>query len=107
MKLSYYLLPLLLFVYYLAPAQQRVISGKVIDIKTGLPLSSCSVYGIHSGNGVITDEDGSYTMSISDKIDSIAISMVGYTPVIKPVTKEKNQIINFEVQTSSGSMTEV
>ena len=107
MKLSYYLLPLLLFVCYLASAQQRVISGKVIDIKTGLPLSSGSVYGIHSGNGVITDEDGSYTMSISDKIDSIAISMVGYTPVIKPVTKEKNQVINFEVQTSSGSMTEV
>ena len=107
MKSYYFLFLLLLFVTYLSPAQQRVITGKVIDVKTGLPLSSCSVYAVHSGNGVITDEDGSYTMTISDRIDSIAISMVGYRAVLKPVTKEKNQLINFEAQTSSASMSEV
>ncbi|HEV8079860.1 MAG TPA: DUF5686 family protein [Chitinophagaceae bacterium] len=88
-------------------AQLRIVSGKVIDAKTKLPLSSCSVYALHSGNGVITDENGNYNMTISDRIDSIAISMVGYTAVYKPVTKEKIQAIIFEVQPSAGSMGEV
>ena len=107
MKPSYNLLLFLLFVFSSSVAQQRVISGKVIDAKTKLPLSSCSVYALHSGNGVITDDDGTYTMTISDRIDSIAISMVGYTAVIKRVTKEKIQAIDFEVQPATPSMGEV
>ena len=107
MRPLYYLLFFLFFVCSSSVAQQRIITGKVTDAKTGLPLSSCSVYALHSGNGVITDEDGSYSFTIYDKIDSIGISMVGYSPVFKAVTKEKTQVINFDVQTSAGSMSEV
>ena len=103
----FYTLLLLIFVTYSATAQLRIITGKVTDAKSKLPLSSTSVYAVHSGNGVITDDDGNYTLTISDKIDSIAISMVGYSAVIKPITKEKNQVINFEVQPSSASLGEV
>ncbi len=102
-----YLLLLFIFIFYHAQAQQRIVSGRVIDAKTKQPLSSCSVYGLYSGNGVITDEEGNYSMTISDKIDSLAISRVGYIPVRKSVSKEKTQIINFEVQTAAGSMGEV
>ena len=107
MKLLKYFYILFLLISYCSAAQQRIITGKVIDAKTRLPLSSSSVYALHSGNGVITDEDGNYSMTLSDKIDSIAISMVGYLPVIKPVSKEKNQVINFEVQPAAGTMGEV
>jgi hypothetical protein len=102
-----YFFTFFLFISGISMAQLRTISGKVIDASTKLPLSSCSVYALHSGNGVITDDDGTYTMTIPDRIDSIAISMVGYTPVIKAVSKEKIQYINFEVQPASGSMGEV
>ncbi len=88
-------------------AQERVITGKVIDIKSNQPLSSCSVYSLHTGNGVITDENGNYTLPVSDRVDSIAISMVGFAPVLKKISKEKSQIINFEVQPNAGSMQEV
>src|SRR5947208_2170400 len=88
-------------------AQDRIISGKVTDAKTGLPLSSCSVYAMHSGNGVITDENGNYTFTVPGRIDSIAISMIGYTPIIKPLSKEKEQVVNFNVETASGSIQEV
>lgn len=90
-----------------AAAQQRVITGKVTDAKTKLPLSSCSVYAMRSGNGVITNEEGEYVLSISDKTDSIAISMVGYKPVKMPVTKELTQLVNFEAETAPGSMEDV
>lgn len=107
MRLSFNLFISFLFAFYSSEGQQRVIAGKVMDAKTKLPLSFCSVYALHSGNGVITDEDGSYSLTVSDRIDSIAISMVGYSPVIQAVSKEKIQVINFEVQPSSGSMGEV
>jgi hypothetical protein len=107
MKSLYFLSLLLFFLCYSSAAQQRIITGKVTDVKTGQPLSSTSVYALNSGNGVITDDEGNYTLTISDKIDSIAISMVGYKAVIKPVSKEKTQVINFEVQPASASMGEV
>lgn len=107
MKLPFYLLLFLISLSYSSASQQRVVTGKVMDAKTKLPLSSCSIYAIHSGNGVITDEDGSYTLTISDRIDSISISMVGYKPTIKGVSKEKIQVVNFEAQPNAGSMQEV
>jgi hypothetical protein len=88
-------------------AQDRVISGKVIDSATRLPLVSCSVYALNSGNGVITDESGKFSFAISDKTDSIAISMIGYKTVSKPVSKAAEQSIIFEARPASGSMTEI
>ena len=106
MKKVFYLFILILFAFT-SWGQLRAITGKVIDAKTKLPLSSCSVYALHSGNGVITDEDGSFSFTVSDRIDSIAISMVGYTPLIHAVSKEKNQVINFDAEPAAGSMGEV
>ena len=85
-------------------AQDRIITGKVTDAKTGLPLFSCSVYALNSGNGVITDENGKYTFTISDKTDSIAISMISYKTVSKAVSKEPEQVINFEAEPSENEM---
>ncbi|MEP6926111.1 MAG: DUF5686 family protein [Ginsengibacter sp.] len=88
-------------------AQDRVITGRITDAKSKLPLASCSIYSLNSGNGVITDEDGKFTFSINDKTDSIAISMIGYKTVSRSVTKAKKQEINFEGIPATGSMTEV
>jgi len=104
---SFYLFLFSILVSYSSTSQLRTITGKVIDTKTKQPLSFCSVYALNSGNGVITEEDGSYSMTISDKTDSLAISMVGYKPVIRHVSKEKTQVVNFEVQASGGSLGEV
>lgn len=85
-------------------AQERLITGVVTDAKTNLPLFSCSVYALNSGNGVITDEKGKYTFTISDKTDSIAISMIGYKTVVKPVTKAGEQLINFQAEPEANEM---
>src|ERR1035437_4193226 len=88
-------------------AQDRIISGKVTDAKTGFPLFSCSVYALNSGNGVITDENGKFNFAISDKTDSIAISMIGYKTLVKAVSKAPEQVINFEAEPAENSMTAV
>ncbi|MEO8764308.1 MAG: DUF5686 family protein [Ginsengibacter sp.] len=88
-------------------AQDRIISGRVTDTNSKLPLASCSIYALNSGNGVITSENGKFTFAISDKTDSIAISMIGYKTIVKAVSKAPEQIINFEAEATAGSMTEV
>jgi hypothetical protein len=85
-------------------AQERVVTGKIIDSATRMPLVSCSVYSLTSGAGVITDEKGRYTFTIDDKTDSIALSMIGYKTIIKPVTKAKEQEIDFSAQPLSTTM---
>jgi hypothetical protein len=88
-------------------AQDRVITGRITDAKSKLPLVSCSIYSLNSGNGVITDENGKFTFPINDKTDSIAMSMIGYKTISKPVSKVRRQEINFEAEPASGSMAEV
>src|SRR6185312_14588373 len=85
-------------------AQERVVTGKIIDSATRAPLVSCSVYSLHSGAGVITDETGKYTFSIDRNTDSIAVSMIGYKTTVKPVTKARKQEIDFEAVPLSTSM---
>lgn len=75
--------------------QERIIYGKVTDAHTGLPLVSCSVYSLISGNGVITDDEGKYSIYIDGKTDSIAVSMVGYQSITKPISKAPEQEIDF------------
>ena len=88
-------------------AQERIVAGKVTDAKTGLPLVSCSVYSLNSGNGVITDENGKFAFTVSDKTDSIAISMIGYKTVTKQVSKASEQEINFEAEPAANEMASV
>jgi hypothetical protein len=85
-------------------AQERVITGKVIDAQTKLPLVSCTVYSLNSGGGVITDENGKYRITIGKKTDSIGISMVGYQTIAKPVSKQNFQQIDFEMSPVITSM---
>jgi hypothetical protein len=90
-----------------AKGQDRVITGKVTDAKTGLPLISCSVYAHNSGNGVITDENGKFAFAISNRTDSISISMIGYKTVSKSLSKESEQVVNFEAMPAENSMAAV
>lgn len=81
-----------------------MITGKVIDSQTKLPLVSCTVYSFNSGGGVITDENGKYRLTIGRKTDSIGISMVGYQTISKAVSKANFQEIDFETTPVITSM---
>ncbi len=106
--LPYYLLPILFFCsWFTVYSQERIITGKVIDAKTKLPLFSCSIYSLQSGNGVISDEKGKFVLPINDRTDSIAISMIGYKTVSKPVSKALQQEISFEAEPMANALGEI
>ena len=85
-----------------AQAQDRIITGRVMDAQTMQPLFSCSVYSLNSGNGVITDENGKYSFWVDSKTDTIAISMIGYKTILKPLSKLQRQVINFEAEPAAA-----
>ena len=70
-------------------AQERVVKGQVVD-ETGEPVMGATVVVEGStSNGVITDIDGNYTITISGK-KNLVISFIGYTTqVISDLSQKK------------------
>ncbi|HET6557705.1 MAG TPA: SusC/RagA family TonB-linked outer membrane protein [Prolixibacteraceae bacterium] len=71
-------------------AQQRVVSGTVSDATTGELLAGVSISIPGTTTGVITDENGKYTLTVSDINILISASYVGY----------KTQQVTYTGQTS-------
>ncbi|MBQ9648891.1 MAG: carboxypeptidase-like regulatory domain-containing protein [Prevotella sp.] len=76
-----------LIILFCAPlvafAQQVVVSGTVIDDKSGAPLQQVS---IAAGRvSVVTNEDGDFTLKLDKGVTSVTVSHVGYKTVRLPV----------------------
>ena len=76
---------------------QRQISGTVIDAENSDPLIGASILVKGSGQGVVTDVDGNFTVSANDG-DALVISYTGYQTQEVTVGAENN----ITVRMSSG-----
>lgn len=66
-------------------AQNRTVTGVVIDAVTDEPLMGASVLPVGGTNGVATDLDGKFTLSIPATVKEVTVSYIGYTAVTVPV----------------------
>jgi TonB-linked SusC/RagA family outer membrane protein len=57
--------------------QQITLSGKIID-ENGVPLPGANVIEKGTTNGVVTDLDGNFSISVSNNSSVVAISYIGY-----------------------------
>ena len=74
---------ILSFAPLVAFAQQVVVSGTVIDDKSGMPLQQVN---ISAGRvSVVTNEDGDFTLKLDKEVASVMVSHVGYKTVRLPV----------------------
>ncbi|WP_323027312.1 carboxypeptidase-like regulatory domain-containing protein [Gelidibacter japonicus] len=72
------LLILLCFMGFQAFAQERILTGKVIDEK-GLPVSGASVYIKNTSKGTVSNMDGNFTFAAPDNNDAVlVISSIGF-----------------------------
>ena len=76
MKKIYFLL-VALFVSMSLLAQNRKVSGTVVDAQTGEPLIGVSILEVGTTNGMVTDLDGNFTISVSPSC-KLHLSYVGY-----------------------------
>ena len=77
-QLKNFILILLCFVSVQALAQQRAVTGKVVD-QTGLPIPGVSVYIKDSTIGTTTGMDGNFSLTVPDNATSVlVISSLGF-----------------------------
>jgi TonB-linked SusC/RagA family outer membrane protein len=85
-------------------AQEPVVRGNVTDVN-GDPLVGVSVVLKGTTQGVLTDMNGNYTFSTSDRQAILSFSYVGFLTREEPVGARK--IINVVLQESVGQLGEV
>lgn len=76
----------------ISQAQQRKITGSVIDSETGKPLEFCTVLQEKSANGTFTDEYGNFEMNLNSDHNPIRLTFqsIGYENQTFKVTSERD-----------------
>lgn len=95
---------LLAFAVQLTFAQQKTVSGTVLD-ETNLPLPGVNVIAKGTTNGVQTDFDGNYTIEVSVG-ETLVFSYVGYKSVEMPVTADSSDM-SFSMELDASVLNEV
>jgi len=99
----YFLVGLLLTLSTLsAMAQQVRFSGRVTEGKSGKAVPFASVFVPGSSQGTTADENGRFTLTVAQPIDSLGASALGFTPRKKAVRKESPQTVNFALGGDGG-----
>lgn len=75
--LIYLLLPLLLF-WQQSFAQERIVSGKVIDAEDGSAIIGANVLVKGASRGTITNVDGEFKLQLEEGENKLKISFIGY-----------------------------
>ena len=71
-------------------AQNRTASGKITDAKDGSPLNGVTVKAKGQTNVVLSQQDGSFTITIPASTKSLEFSYVGYADLEVPVSDNMN-----------------
>jgi iron complex outermembrane receptor protein len=71
-------LPMLLLISQLTFAQDKTITGKVIDSKDNTPVSKASVRVKGSGTGTSTADDGTFRLTVGSNVSTLIFSSVGF-----------------------------
>ncbi len=102
-KFSGILTLLLAFVLQFSFAQEKTISGKVID-ENGLPLPGTTVLVKGTSNGTSTDFDGNYSIK-TDTGTTLVFSFLGYTS--QEVTIGSSNTVNVTMAEDASTLEEV
>ncbi len=78
MKKLFLLLMAVLTVSLGALAQNRTVTGTVIDDADGEPIAGASVVPVGESKGVISDADGQFVIQVPNNVRALTISYIGY-----------------------------
>jgi TonB-linked SusC/RagA family outer membrane protein len=96
---------LLLYVGNIAIAQKKTIQGRIKD-KEGTALAGATIQEAgNEKNTVASDENGKFSITVSDRSAQLKISSVGYKP--KLVSIETGTEITIELEDNNSNMNEI
>jgi iron complex outermembrane receptor protein len=90
-----------LFINTLVNAQDRVITGRIID-NTGKPVNGATIIAQPSGRGTASTADGSFRLSAANTDKTIKVTLVGYEAYIQPITGSHK--FDIALQPASGNV---
>ncbi|MDX2302811.1 MAG: TonB-dependent receptor [Microscillaceae bacterium] len=79
----------------------REITGKVSDAKTGEPLAGATIQVKGTTKGTVTDADGTFTLSVPENAEVLIVSFLGYLKTEIPLGSQTS----FEVYLEQNSAT--
>jgi TonB-linked SusC/RagA family outer membrane protein len=97
---------LLIFILFTALSSfaQTTVTGKVTDEQTGAPIAGASVTVKGEKTGVVTEADGSFSITTNSSAKSLLISFVGYADKEVTIT---SSALNVALTQSSKSLNDV
>lgn len=101
---KFYLLMFLSCLSIAAWCQDRVITGKVVAGEDGSALPGVNVIKKGTTNGTSTDQNGSFSLSVSEN-DVLVFSFIGYT--VQEIPVGARSVIDVSLQQETTSLTEV
>ncbi len=78
-------------------AQTSSVKGKVIDLKTGEPITGASVYFAGTGDATTTNFEGQFNIKTSKESDTLIITYVGYETQNIYVARGSNLTLNIKM----------
>ncbi len=87
---------LLSFTFFTLSSQSQI-SGKVLDKSNGEPLIGVSILIENTSDGVITDIDGNYNISLKPGQYTLLFSYVGYEDIKETVETKDKQITYLDI----------
>lgn len=85
-------------------AAEITVTGVVVD-ESGLPLPGVSVIEKGTSNGVVTDLDGKFSLSVASEESVLVLSFIGMTTLEAPVGNQKT--FNLTMSTDETDLDEV
>ena len=103
-KFAMLMASIVLFAGQLLAQNSRTITGKVVDEK-GSPVANASVTVKGSSTGTATDNEGIFTLKVTDGAKTIVISSVDYSSQEVSIARTSN--VSVTLQLSNASLDEV
>ena len=88
-------------------AQTTKVSGRIFDSETKEPLPFVNVIFKHTKVGTTSDFDGNFSLSTTEKTDSILFSYIGYVPKARAVKPGAVSDVRIEMRVNSVALKEV
>ena len=97
---------LILLCFFVVPAmaQNKTVTGKVIDSKDGSPIIGASVLAKGSTSGAVTDINGAFKLTAPASVMTLTVTYIGYVSVDVPIT---SGTMTISLQPANSTLNEV
>jgi len=104
MRQKLLLLVITVLSYFAVHAQNRTITGKVLDATDGLPLPGVSIRAKGAAQYAQTTNQGTFSISVPANVQSLVFSFIGYTEQEVKITGSS---LNVKLSASTQNLSEV